>query len=128
MKKATDAGLAAGTPEIFATNTLQIATAPGNPKGIAAFADLAKPDLKVVVCAPQVPCGSAAEKIEKATGVTLTPVSEESVGRRSGQGHDRRGRCRPGLRHRRVRAGDKRAGRAASLRPARRPTCYPIAP
>jgi molybdate transport system substrate-binding protein len=78
MKTVTDAGLAVGTPTIFATNVLQIATAPGNPKGIASFADLAKPDLKVVVCAPQVPCGAAAEKIEKATGVTLQPVSEEA--------------------------------------------------
>ena len=78
MKTVTDAGLAAGPPKIFATNVLQIATAPGNPKGIASFADLAKPDLKVVVCAPQVPCGAAAEKIEKATGVTLRPVSEEA--------------------------------------------------
>jgi molybdate transport system substrate-binding protein len=30
------------------------------------------------VCAPQVPCGSAAEKVEKATGVQLNPASEES--------------------------------------------------
>jgi molybdate transport system substrate-binding protein len=78
MKTVTDAGLAAGTPTTFATNVLQIATAPGNPKGIATFADVAKPDLKVVVCAPQVPCGAAAERIEKATGVTLSPVSEEA--------------------------------------------------
>jgi len=78
MKTVTDARLAAGPPTIFATNVLQIATAPGNPKGIASFADLAKPDLKIVVCAPQVPCGAAAEKIEKATGVTLKPVSEEA--------------------------------------------------
>lgn len=77
MKTVTDAGLTTAAPTVFATNTLQIATAPGNPKGIATFADLAKPDLKVVVCAPQVPCGASAEKIEKATGVTLTPVSEE---------------------------------------------------
>ncbi len=34
--------------------------------------------MKVVVCAPQVPCGAATETIEKATGTTLTPVSEES--------------------------------------------------
>jgi molybdate transport system substrate-binding protein len=34
--------------------------------------------LSVVVCAPQVPCGSAAEKVGKATGVQLNPVSEES--------------------------------------------------
>jgi molybdate transport system substrate-binding protein len=78
MKTVTDAGMAAGAPSVFATNVLEIATAPGNPKGIASFADLAKPDLKVVVCAPQVPCGAAADKIEKATGVTLRPVSEEA--------------------------------------------------
>jgi molybdate transport system substrate-binding protein len=78
MKTVTDAGLTAEAPQIFAKNVLQIATVPGNPKGIATFADLAKPDLNVVVCAPQVPCGAAAEKIEKATGVTLTPVSEEA--------------------------------------------------
>jgi molybdate transport system substrate-binding protein len=78
MKTVSDAGMAAGTPSVFATNVLEIATAPGNPKGIASFADLAKPDLKVVVCAPQVPCGAAADKIEKATGVTLRPVSEEA--------------------------------------------------
>jgi molybdate transport system substrate-binding protein len=78
MKTVTDAGAAAGAPAVFATNVLQIATAPGNPKGIGAFADLARPDLKVVVCAPQVPCGAAADRIEKATGVTLAPVSEEA--------------------------------------------------
>ncbi len=78
MKAVTDAGLAAGAPTVFATNVLQIATAPGNPRGVAAFADLARPDLKVVVCAPQVPCGAAVDRIEKATGVTLAPVSEEA--------------------------------------------------
>ena len=52
MKTVTDGGAAAGEPVVFARNVLQIATAPGNPKGIATFADLAKPDLKVVVCAP----------------------------------------------------------------------------
>jgi molybdate transport system substrate-binding protein len=30
------------------------------------------------VCAPQVPCGAATEKIETAAGVSLTPASEES--------------------------------------------------
>ncbi|GAA5136769.1 molybdate ABC transporter substrate-binding protein [Pseudonocardia adelaidensis] len=78
MKTVTDAGQAAGGPTLFATNVLQIVTPPGNPKGVASFADLARPDVTVVVCAPQVPCGSATEKIERATGVTLSPVSEES--------------------------------------------------
>lgn len=79
MTKATDAGLVAGEPRNFAKNTLIIVTPPGNPKGIKTFADLAKPGIQVVACAPQVPCGSATEKVEKATGVTLAPVSEESA-------------------------------------------------
>ena len=62
----------------FASNTLTIAVAPGNPKNITSFRDLAKPGLSVVVCAPQVPCGSATRKVEQATGVKLAPVSEES--------------------------------------------------
>jgi molybdate transport system substrate-binding protein len=77
MKTVSDAGLVDGEPTVFATNVLEIVTPPGNPAGIASFADLARPELKVVVCAPQVPCGAAAEKIELATGVSLTPVSEE---------------------------------------------------
>lgn len=79
MGKAVDAGLAAGVPTTFATNTLTVITQPGNPKGIASVADLAKPEVSVVVCAPQVPCGAAAAKIESAAGVALRPVSEESA-------------------------------------------------
>ncbi|MBU8812039.1 molybdate ABC transporter substrate-binding protein [Mycolicibacterium goodii] len=79
MNKAIDAGLVHGDPVDFATNTLTIVTAPGNPKNIRTFADLARPGISIVVCAPQVPCGSATEKIETATGVTLSPVSEESA-------------------------------------------------
>jgi molybdate transport system substrate-binding protein len=78
MDKAAKAGLLAGDPVNFASNTLTIAVAPGNPKKIASFKDLTQQGLNVVVCAPQVPCGSATQKVEKATGVTLNPVSEES--------------------------------------------------
>lgn len=78
MTEAVDAGLISGDPVNFASNTLTIVTPPGNTREIASFADLAKAGTQVVVCAPQVPCGAAAEKLEQATGVTLTPVSEES--------------------------------------------------
>lgn len=78
MNKAADAGLLAGEPVDFASNTLTIVVAPGNPKKIASFTDLTQPGLSVVVCAPQVPCGSATAKVENATGVQLDPVSEES--------------------------------------------------
>jgi len=78
MDKAVQAGLLDGDPVNFASNTLTIVVAPGNPKKIASFADLTQPGLSVVVCAPQVPCGSATQKVEKATKVQLKPVSEES--------------------------------------------------
>ncbi len=77
MKKVTDAGLAGGTPEIFATNQLTIVVPPGNPKNVTGLADLARDGLIVVVCAPQVPCGTATQKVAKAAGVTLRPRSEE---------------------------------------------------
>jgi molybdate transport system substrate-binding protein len=78
MDKAAAAGLLSAGPVDFASNTLAIVVAPGNPKNVMTFADLARPGLSVVSCAPQVPCGSATEKVERATKVTLDPVSEES--------------------------------------------------
>jgi molybdate transport system substrate-binding protein len=78
MAKLADAKLIDGSPQNFATNVLEIAVPPGNPASISSFADLSKPGIKVVVCASQVPCGAAADTIEKAAGTTLSPVSEES--------------------------------------------------
>jgi molybdate transport system substrate-binding protein len=79
MAKLTTASLVKGSPINFATNTLEIAVPVGNPAKIASFADLAKQGIKTVICAPAVPCGAAALAIEKATGVSLTPVSEETA-------------------------------------------------
>ncbi len=78
MDKATADNLAKGEPVNFASNTLEIAVPPDNPAKITTFADLAEDGVKVVICAPQVPCGSATQKVETATGVSLEPVSEES--------------------------------------------------
>lgn len=78
MEKVARAGLVAGAPVDFATNTLSIAVAPGNPRKIASLRDLTQPGLSVVVCAPQVPCGAATEKVEQAAKVRLNAVSEES--------------------------------------------------
>ena len=78
MATVTDAGLADGTATVFATNSLEIVVAPGNPLGIGSLADLAALSTsggKVVLCAAQVPCGSAAHRV--LDGLTLTPVSEE---------------------------------------------------
>lgn len=78
MDKAAQAGLLDGQPVNFASNTLTIAVAPGNPKNITSFPDLTKPGVSVVICAEPVPCGGATKKVEDVTGVTLAPVSEET--------------------------------------------------
>lgn len=78
MAKVIDAGLVDGDPADFATNALEIAVPPGNPAGIETFADLAAPGVKLVVCAPEVPCGAATATAARVGGVTLHPVSEES--------------------------------------------------
>lgn len=61
----------------FASNTLRIAVAPGNPKNITSLADLARAGVVTVICAPHVPCGAAAHRALDAAGVGLKPASEE---------------------------------------------------
>lgn len=73
----TKAGLA-GKRTIFATNTLRIAVAPGDPKRIHDLSDLTDPGLRVVICAPQVPCGTASQTLLADAGVHVTPASEET--------------------------------------------------
>lgn len=77
LRKVVDAGLAQGPASIFATNRLQIAVAPGNPKRISSLADLARRDLIVVLAAPSVPAGRYALEALRQAGVTLAPASHE---------------------------------------------------
>lgn len=76
MTKVTDAGLAAG-PQLFATNTLTIVTPAGNPGGVTGIESLTDPDVVVVLCAPEVPCGSASQTLLDAAGVTVNAASLE---------------------------------------------------
>jgi molybdate transport system substrate-binding protein len=77
MAKATGDSLTAGSPVDFAANRLEIAVPPGNPARVARLADLARSGVKVVLCAPAVPCGSAAARVETAAALDIRPVSEE---------------------------------------------------
>src|SRR5256712_2235382 len=75
MEKIIDANLIDGQAQPFASNRLEIAVAAGNPKRIGGLADLARPDVVLVLAAPTVPAGKdALDPLGKA-GVTAKPVS-----------------------------------------------------
>jgi len=78
MDKLTTPGLNGSTPVIFATNLLTIIVPKGNPKGITGVSSLSNPNLKVVLCAPAVPCGKYANEVLTKANVKVTPVSEEA--------------------------------------------------
>ncbi len=75
MTKATEAKLVE-EPEIFASNILALIVPKGNPAHITGL-DGSLDGAKLVVCAPQVPCGRATAELASQLGVTLSPVSEE---------------------------------------------------
>jgi molybdate transport system substrate-binding protein len=66
-----------GTPRNFASNLLQIVVEQGNPRAIKGLDDLANPDLKVVLAAPDVPAGKYAAEALARADVTVKPVSQE---------------------------------------------------
>src|SRR3954470_19328044 len=80
MKVVTDAGLQGGAPQVFAENVLQIAVPADNPGRVTGLADFANPDLTLAICAPDVPCGAAAEKVFEVAGIDAQPDTlEEDV-------------------------------------------------
>ncbi len=80
MDTVVKADLTSSEPVDFASNTLVILTAPGNPKQIRSFADLGRPDVRVAVCQASAPCGAGVQHIEDNTGVHPSPVREEPIG------------------------------------------------
>ena len=77
MQKLVTAGLVE-TPVTFASNKLEIAVAPGNPKKITGPADLAKAGVTVVLEAPGVPAGDYARSVLASQHITVTPKSLET--------------------------------------------------
>lgn len=70
-------GDAAVQPRNFATNTMEIATPPGNPKGIKSVDDLAESGTKVAVCDFAVPCGTVAKQVFDNAKITVHPTASE---------------------------------------------------
>ena len=75
MKTAADQKLVGDQTE-FATNVLTLIVPKGNPKKITGL-DSSLDGANLVICAPEVPCGEATQKLSSALGVTLNPASEE---------------------------------------------------
>ena len=72
-KNMAELGDQAGRPTDFVTNTLEIATPPGNPGRVRSLADLADSKVKVAVCDPAVPCGAVAAQVFKNAKITVKP-------------------------------------------------------
>ena len=80
MDVVTNNGLVSTAPALFATNTLVIAVPAGNPGAVTGLADLADEGRTIALCAPEVPCGAAAERVFDAAGLTAAPDTlEEDV-------------------------------------------------
>lgn len=77
MQKVVDGQLTAAAPVEFARNELAIVVAAGNPKQVQGLADLARADLKVALCAPDVPAGKYARQVLAAQKLTVASVSDE---------------------------------------------------
>ncbi|GAA3547329.1 molybdate-binding protein [Aeromicrobium flavum] len=75
MSLVADVGVARAEAVVFATNTVQVAARRDGP--VKSLQDLVGPGVKVVLCAPQVPCGAAAREALDTAGIEVEPVSEE---------------------------------------------------
>lgn len=76
MRQVTETGRSAA-PTVFASNAMMIAVPITNSARIESLADLARDGIKVAVCQPQVPCGSAAKQVFANSKVAVTPVTYE---------------------------------------------------
>ncbi|MCK2241543.1 MULTISPECIES: molybdate ABC transporter substrate-binding protein [unclassified Crossiella] len=77
MKQVTDTKTVTETPVTFARNRLQIAVPKGNPAKVTGLADFGRAELKIALCAEQVPCGAGAKKVLQAAKVTGQPDTLE---------------------------------------------------
>ncbi|HET9139060.1 molybdate ABC transporter substrate-binding protein [Actinophytocola sp.] len=77
MKQVTDTGAVTAAPVVFVRNRLEIATPAGNPAKVTGLPDFARQELKIALCAEQVPCGAASKKVFQTAGVTPAPDTLE---------------------------------------------------
>ena len=78
MQKLVEGNMSAGSSRVFAQNRLQIVVQAGNPRKITGLADLARPDVIVVLGASSVPVGAYAQQAFDKAGIKVTPKSLET--------------------------------------------------
>ncbi len=78
MAEVVEADATASVPTDFARNVLEIVVPRGNPGEVRGLPDLARDDLLVGLCAPDVPCGEVAARVLEAAGVTPATDTEEA--------------------------------------------------
>jgi molybdenum ABC transporter molybdate-binding protein len=78
MDDAVAGGAVADDPVVVASNVLTLAVPVGNPAGVASLADLARDDLRIALCEPQVPCGAATGQLLDIAAVDAAPDTLEN--------------------------------------------------
>ena len=73
MAAAVEGGVVEGEPVVFARNTLTLVVPAGNPGDVHGLDDLAREELRVALCEPQVPCGAATERLLETGGIQAEP-------------------------------------------------------
>lgn len=110
MERVVELQLVRGEVREFARNELTIVVAPGNPKAVQGLADLARADLEVALCGPEVPAGRYARQVLERAAVVVRSVSDE-VSVKALVGKVQLGEVDAGI----VYATDVRAGRVAAV-------------
>jgi molybdate transport system substrate-binding protein len=77
MQRIVAAGLADGSPRVFAHNELQIIVPDGNPGDVHELSDLEEPELVVSLCAEECPAGSYAREVLGSARLDVRPDSLE---------------------------------------------------
>jgi molybdate transport system substrate-binding protein len=77
MQKVVELGKTTAPPAEFAKNVLAIVVKAGNPHGIRGLPDLARTNLKVALCGPEVPAGKYARQALQKASITVQSVSDE---------------------------------------------------
>ncbi|MGN0101470.1 MAG: molybdate ABC transporter substrate-binding protein [Dietzia sp.] len=82
MQWLVEAGVAE-EPTVFARNHVVVAVPSGNPRQVTGLRDLERPDLRVGLCALDVPCGRASEALLAAAGVATPQDVDRDPGSRA---------------------------------------------